>query len=307
VAHLAEARRVHAVAPSTVVYVLNGIAPGSASAFAEANARPVIGDLAELAEWEAFCAASGWNGGAALHFDTGMNRLGFSMDEAAALAPRASKPNHGITLVMSHLACAETPKHPMNERQIQQFREIRTMFRGIPSSLANSTGIFLGGATHCDMVRPGLGLYGGNPTPEHDNPMRPVVELKGRILQVKKVASGSSVGYEAAWTARHPSHIATVAVGYADGYLRAAGATGRQAHAEVVIAGKRCPVIGRVSMDLLAVDVTNIPEKDVHRGDFAILIGAKIGIDDLAAWSGTIGYEVLTSLGRRYTRKYRIG
>ncbi|MBO0758566.1 MAG: alanine racemase, partial [Bradyrhizobiaceae bacterium] len=181
VAHLAEARRVHAVAPEAAVYVLNGIAPGSASGFADAYARPVIGSLAELAEWDAFCRANNWTWGAALHFDTGMNRLGLTYEEAVALSARIKNLDHGITLVMSHLACADNPAHPLNDRQIQQFRDLRVMYRGVTASLANSSGIFLGPTTHCDMVRPGVALYGANPTPSVENPMRPVVELKGRI------------------------------------------------------------------------------------------------------------------------------
>ena len=306
VAQLSEARRVRAVSTGAI-YELNGIAPGSATAFADVNARPVIGTMAELAEWDAFVATSGWDGGVALHFDTGMNRLGFSVDEAAALAPRANRPDHGIALVMSHLACAEAPDHPLNNQQIGLFRELRAMFRGIPCSLANSSGIFLGGATHWDMVRPGMALYGANPTPGRANPMRPAVELKGRVVQVKDVEQGETVGYGAAWTAPRTSRIAIVSVGYADGYFRAAGSSDAKAGAQTVVADKHCPVVGRISMDLLAVDVTNAPLTATRRGHFVTLIGGDIGVDELAAWSGTIGYEVLTNLGRRCTRKYRVG
>src|SRR5262245_11251697 len=299
VAHIAEGRRVRAVAPNAVIYVLNGIAPGSAAAFAEAGLRPVIGNLAELAEWDAFAAASGWKGQHALHFDTGMNRLGFAMEEAPAIAPRASKLDHGIALVMSHLACAETPKHPMNDKQITAFRDLRTLFRGIPASLANSSGIFLGGATHCDMVRPGVALYGANPTPGNYNPMRPVVELKGRIVQIRKVEKGVGIGYGSTWAPDRPSRIAIVSVGYADGYSRTASSTETRHRAEVIIGGRQCPVVGRVSMDLTAVDVTALPDSSVKRGEFATLIGGRIGVDEFAASIGTIGYEVLTNLGDR--------
>jgi alanine racemase len=301
VAHLAEARRVHAVAPETVVYVLNGIAPGSASAFADTYARPVIGSLAELAEWDAFCRANNWTWGAALHFDTGMNRLGLTFEEAVALSARIKNLDHGIMLVMSHLACADNPAHPLNDRQIQQFRDLRVMYRGVTASLANSSGIFLGPATHCDLVRPGVALYGANPTPGLENPMRPVVELKGRIVQLRSLARGASVGYGATWTAEGPSKIAIVAIGYADGYLRATGAS----NAVAIVAGRRCPIAGRISMDLLALDVTDLPENVVRRGDFATLLGEGISVDELAAWGGTISYEVLARLGNRYRRVYR--
>jgi alanine racemase len=299
VAQVGEARRVRAVAPEAIIYVLNGVAPGSAAAFADANARPVIGSLAELAEWDAFCRANNWKNGAALQFDTGMNRLGLASEEAIALSSRAKNLDHGITLVMSHLACADDPSHPLNDRQIQVFRDLRIMYRGVTASLANSSGIFLGPATHCDMVRPGVALYGANPTPGQANPMRPVVNLQGNIALVRNVPRGASVGYGATFIAERPSRIAIVTVGYADGYPRSA--TG----AEAMIAGRRCPVAGRISMDMLALDVTELPENVVRRGDAATLLGEGISVDDLAHWSGTIGYEVLTRLGSRFVRVYR--
>src|SRR5712692_5931587 len=201
VADVTEGRRVRAIAPDAVIYVLNGLMPGSAQAFADDYLRPVINSATELAEWDAFVAGRSWRGGAALHVDTGMNRLGITIDEAVAIAPRIQSENHGFTLLMSHLACAETPDHPMNDRQIRLFREIRIMYRGVASSLANSSGIFLGGTIFCDLVRPGVALYGANPTPEKKNPMRPVVELKGRIIQVRPVNKGESVGYGATFGA----------------------------------------------------------------------------------------------------------
>jgi alanine racemase len=233
-----------------------------------------------------------------------MNRLGLTPEDATAIAPRIQSGNHGIELVMSHLACAETPEHAMNDRQIRAFRDIRIQFRGVPSSLANSSGIFLGGTVHCDLVRPGAALYGINPTPGKRNPMRPVVELKGRILQVRQLKRGDSAGYRGDWTAARPSRLAISAVGYGDGYPRAAATKGRPA-ASVMIAGKRCPLVGRVSMDLMAVDVTDLPEGSARRGDFATLLGIDIGVDDVATAAGTIGYEVLTGLGRRYQRIYK--
>jgi len=302
VAHLAEGRQLRAIAPDADIYALNGLVPGSAAAFADANVRPVIGSLTELAEWDAFCTANGWRGGAALHFDTGMNRLGLAADEAAALAQRTRTPDHGITLVMSHFACAETPSHALNNRQIQLFREIRAMFRGIPSSLANSAVIFLGSSAHGDLVRPGYGLYGGNPTPGSPNPMKPVVGLRARIMQVRTLARGETVGYGATWTAHRPSRIAIVSAGYGDGYLRAASGPEAKAGAEMIVAGARCRVVGRISMDLLAIDITGLPDNAVRRGEWATLLGPELDIDALAAHCGTIGYELLCGLGRRYGR-----
>ena len=305
VADLDEARRVRSVASEPAIYVLNGLLPGTAAAFADIRARPVIGSMVELAEWDAFTSANQWRGGAALHVDTGMNRLGISVNEAAALAPRIRAENHGISLLMSHLACAEQPEHPLNARQINVFREVRILYRGIPSSLANSSGIFLGAAAHCDLVRPGVALYGVNPIPGQSNPMRPVIELQARIAQVRNVPRGETIGYDAAWTAKHATRIAVVAVGYADGYLRAASASDEAPGADAIVAGKRCPLAGRVSMDLLAIDITELPESAARRGDLAILIGDEMTVDALASAAGTIGYEVLTSLGRRYHRVYR--
>jgi alanine racemase len=304
VADISEARRARAAAPNAALYVLNGLLPGTAATFADIGAQPVIGSLVELAEWDAFCSANQWRGGAALHVDTGMNRLGVSVDEAAALAPRIRTENHGITLLISHLACAEQPEHALNQRQIDLFREVRLLYRGIPGSLANSSGIFLGNSAHCDMVRPGAALFGVNPTPGHRNPMHPVIELRARVVQVRNVPKGETIGYNATWTAKHAARIAVVAVGYADGYPRAASASDTTPGSEAVVADTRCPLAGRVSMDLLAVDVTALPENAVRRGDLITLIGATIGVDDLAAAAGTIGYEVLVSLGRRYHRTY---
>jgi alanine racemase len=306
VADLFEARRVRAVTPEPAIYVLNGLMPGTASGVAELHVRPVIGSLSELAEWDAFVSANDWRGGAALHVDTGMNRLGISPEEAGALAARIRAEGHGITLLMSHFACSEEQEHPLNDKQIKLFREIRILYRGIPSSLANSSGVFLGSAAHCDLVRPGAALFGVNPTPGRANPMRPVIDLRGRIVTLRSVKRGETVGYNAGWTAKRDTQLAVVAVGYADGYLRAASASDTRTGADAIIAGLRCTLAGRVSMDLLAVDITDLPEGAVRRGDVATLIGDEISVDHLAANAGTIGYEVLTSLGRRYHRVYKV-
>jgi alanine racemase len=306
VADLSEAKRVRAVAPAPTIYVLNGLMPNTAAIYADVNARPVINSMVELAEWDAFVSGQGLRGGAALHVDTGMNRLGISANEAAALAPRIRAENHGITLLMSHLACAELPEHPLNDQQIRLFREVRILYRGIPSSLANSSGIFLGQTAHCDMVRPGVALYGVNPTPGRTNPMRPVIELRAHILQVRTVPKGETVGYDSNWTAKRATRIAVAAVGYADGYLRAASATDERPGGYAIVSGKLCPLAGRISMDLLAIDITDLPNHTPKRGELVTLIGDEISVDDLAKAAGTIGYEVLTSLGRRYHRVYRV-
>jgi alanine racemase len=307
VATLDEARAARTALPSAALYVLNGLIQNTGEAYAKIDARPVIGDLNELAEWDVFCRRSGWAGGAAIHIDTGMNRLGLTLAEVQGLIPRINAGDHGITLVMSHLACAESLNHPLNSRQLASFREIAGVFSGVPASLSNSSGIFLGAPFQFDLVRPGAALYGVNPTPEADNPMRGVVELKARVVQIRDVERGESVGYGATWTTRRPTRLAIVSAGYADGYLRAGSSNDGTRGAEVIVAGKRCPVAGRISMDLMAIDITDLEKSAVRRGHMVTLIGDGMPVDELAHYLGTIGYEVLTSLGPRYTRVYRGG
>ncbi|HEY2533092.1 MAG TPA: alanine racemase [Xanthobacteraceae bacterium] len=305
VADLAEAQRARTQVPAATIYVLNGFLPDDATAFIELGVRPVINSMTELAEWDAFAASHQWRGGAALHVDTGMNRLGISPEEVLALAPRAQTENHGIALLMSHLACAEIGDHPLNATQIQLFRRLRSAFHGIPASLANSSGIFLGETAHFDIARPGAALYGINPRPGCSNPMRGVVELSGRILQIRRVERGATVGYGATWTAKRDSRIAVATFGYADGLLRAASANDTARGGVAIVAGKPCPFAGRISMDLVCLDVTDLQDAVVRRGDLATFIGAGLSIDDVAASAGTIGYEILTRLGPRCRRIYR--
>jgi len=307
VATLDEAAAVRAALPSATIYTLDGFFQNSGEAYARIDCRPVIGDLNELAEWDVFCRRTGWSGGAAIHIDTGMNRLGLTITEAQGIIPRINAGDHGITLVMSHLVSAEQLNSPINARQLTTFREIASVFSGVPASLSNSSGIFLGAQFQFDMVRPGAALYGVNPTPEADNPMQPVVELKARIVQFRNIERGETVGYGGTWTARRPTRLAIVSAGYADGYFRAASASDGTRGAEVIVAGKRCPVAGRISMDLMAVDVTDLPPNAARRGHMVTLLGEGITVDELAHHFGTIGYEVLTSLGSRYARVYKGG
>src|ERR1700710_1612043 len=307
VATLDEAKNARDALPSAELYVLDGFFQNCGDAFAKLNCRPVIGDLNELAEWDVFCRRSGWSGGAAIHIDTGMNRLGLPLVEANGIVPRINAGDHGITLVMSHLACAESLNHPLNAKQVATFREIASLFSGVPASLSNSSGIYLGPQFQFDMVRPGAALYGINPTPEADNPMQPVVDLKARIVQLRNVERGESVGYGGTWTARRPTKLAIVAAGYADGYFRAASANDGTRGAEVIVAGKRCPVAGRISMDLMAIDITDLPDKTARRGHMVTLLREGMTVDELAHHFGTIGYEVLSSLGSRYARIYKGG
>ncbi len=305
VADLAEARTVRSRAHDATIYVLDGFTPDWGDGFIEINARPVINSTTELAEWDAFVGAHGWQGGAALQVDTGMRRLGISPDEAAALAPRAQTENHGIALLLSHLACAEISDHPLNAKQIELFRELHRLYPSVPASLVNSSGIFLADSAHFDLARPGAALYGVNPTPGRSNPMQNVVELTGRILQLRSVARDETIGYDATWTAKRVTRVAIVALGYADGLLRAGSGTDDRPGGAAIVAGKRCPIVGRISMDLICIDVTDLPDGAVHRGDRATLIGADITLDDVAAAAGTIGYEILTRLGARSHLVYR--
>jgi alanine racemase len=307
VATLDEARQLRAALPQATIYTLNGFFQNTGDSYARIDCKPVIGDLNELAEWDVFCRRSGWSGGAAIHIDTGMNRLGLTIAEAQGIIPRINAGDHGITLVMSHLVSAELVNNPTNARQLSAFREIASLFSNVQSSLSNSSGIYLGAQFQFDMVRPGAALYGVNPTPEADNPMQPAVELKARIVHIRNVERGETVGYGGTWTARRPTRLAIVSAGYADGYFRAASANDGTRGAEVVVAGKRCPIAGRISMDLMAIDITDLPPNAARRGHLVTLIGEGITVDELAHHFGTIGYEVLTSLGRRYARLYKGG
>jgi alanine racemase len=307
VATLDEARIARGALPSAAIYVLDGFLQNCGEVYAKLDAKPVIGDLNELAEWDVFCRRSGWQGGAAVHIDTGMNRLGLTISEAQGIIPRINAGDHGITLVMSHLACAEALHNPFNARQLANFREIASLFSGVPASLSNSSGIFLGPQFQFDLVRPGAGLYGINPTPEADNPMQPVVDLKARILHIRNVEKGETVGYGGTWIARRSTKLAIVSAGYADGYFRAGGSSDGTRGAEVVVCGRRCPIAGRISMDLMGVDISDVEKNAVRRGHMVTLIGEGITVDELAHHFGTIGYEVLTSLGRRFARIYKGG
>jgi alanine racemase len=289
------------------IFILNGLQAGSdpLADYCAHDLAPAIGSPEELERWAAFAARQPTPPPCALHLDTGMNRLGF----ASLTALKSSVERHGLKalgaeLLMSHFVSAEEPDSAINALQIARFDEARAAFRGLPASLANASGVFLKDRPTYDLVRPGYALYGGNPTPGLPNPMRPVVALDVAIQQTRWIEAGDSVGYNQQWTAARRTRLATLLAGYADGLPRGAGATGARAGAEVVIAGRRCPLVGRMSMDLCIADVTNLPEDAAQFGASARLIGDEIGIDEFAARSGTIVYHLLTSLGRRYHRRY---
>ena len=286
--------------PAVSLYVLNGLMPGTEADFVEHNILPVLNALGEIDAWRAEAARRGRALAAAIQLDSGMNRLGLPQAEVTALH-EAPERLEGIvpTLVMSHLACADEPDHPQNAEQLAAFRAAREKLPMAPASLCNSSGIFLGRDYHFDLARPGAAVYGVNPTPEAPSPVLPVVRLTARILQVRAIDAPQSVGYGATYRAAGPARIATVAAGYADGYLRSISGRGR-----AWVDGQEVPVVGRVSMDLLALDVTEIAPDVACAGRMVDLIGPGHGVDELAQEAGTIGYEILTALGRRYHRIY---
>ncbi|WP_172795192.1 alanine racemase [Polycladidibacter hongkongensis] len=307
VAFAEEAARLRPMAPDAVFYVLSGLVPGAAAFYHEHALRPVLNSLEELLEWSSHCHAEGKRLPAALHIDSGMKRLGMSADEVFALDEHGEALEHiDLRLIMSHLACAETPDHPLNAQQLEKFTSLADRFDSVPRSLANSSGIFLGKNYQMDMVRPGIALYGGNPTPQHDNPMRDCLQLEAQVLQVNELNKGESAGYGAAQVAKRATRLATINLGYADGYLRAAsGATGRKKPAIVSIEGHKAPVFGRVSMDTVMIDVSDVPAHLVKRGSIVQVIGPQVPVDSTAHGAQTISYEILTGLGARYQRSYR--
>jgi|SRR5580658_727776 alanine racemase len=284
--------------PECRVALIAGPIPGTAGDIARIPALvPVLNDLGQLRDWRQ--AAPGRE--AMLHLDTGMSRLGLEPGELSRLAAQPDLLS-GVVLagVMSHLACADTPEHPMNSRQRIAFEASSRQLPPAPRSLVASCGIFLGAPYHYDLVRPGAALYGLNPSPGAPNPMIQAIGLKARILQVREIDDGRSVGYGARWTARGPRRIATLGVGYADGILCGAGDRAR-----VYVGSVEIPVIGRVSMDLITVDISAVPRHALDPNDFVDVLGPHYGVDALARDSGTVGYELLTRLGPRLLRVYR--
>lgn len=282
------------------IYVLNGLIPGAEAEYIAHRIFPVLNQPTEIEAWAQTGRARDAAVPAILHVDTGMARLGLTPDDTAALSQTPGCLN-GIDLryVMSHLACASEPENPMNRQQQERFTKIMACFPGVPGSLANSSGIFLGTDYHFTMGRPGAALYGVQPLDGESNRMKQVINLQGKILQCRFVDTDQTVGYGATHIVARRSRIATVGVGYADGYLRSLGS-----RASGYINGTRVPMAGRVSMDLITFDVTDIPEVLCRPGDAIELIGSHHSVDDLAAEAGTIGYEILTSLGARYHRQY---
>ncbi|SNY93846.1 alanine racemase [Cohaesibacter sp. ES.047] len=310
VAHPQEGARARSTLPDATLYALNGLVGDDTDAtmsyYHTHRVRPVLGCYEEIDLWSRYCRSIGEALPCGLHFDTGMNRLGLSKKAAHKLSDAwtTQPPPFTPTLIMSHLACADDPHHPLNSTLLDRFRAIRALFPDIPASLANSAGVFLGPDYHFDLTRPGIALYGGLATSNRPNPMQTVVTLNSRVLSTRHVPKGQSVSYGASEVTKRDSRLAIINMGYADGYLRTGSSSDKRKGARVYIEGYEAPIIGRVTMDLTIIDVTDIPEDAVKRGSWVELFGPHMPIDEVAAIAGTIGYELLTSLGLRSLRRY---
>ena len=299
VAHLGEALDLRPRLPGATICVFNGIAPGAEGEFAENDLVPVLNSLEAVESWTKAARTAG-RLPALLHADTGMSRLGLDDGELERIADEPGLLSGlDIRWFMSHLAVADQPDHPLNELQLERFGAARARLPAMKASLANSSGIFLGSSFHFDLLRPGAALYGVNPTPGQANPMEAVVGLQAPILQLREIDSPGSVGYGASHSITKPTKIVTIAVGYADGYLRSLSNRGR-CH----VGRYELPVIGRVSMDLLTLDASALPAKLARPGTMVEVISGRHPVDAVARDAGTIGYEILTGLGARYARTY---
>lgn len=300
VANLAEAINLRAYTANAIIYVLNGIFKGHLDYFIRHNIRPVLNDLDQVRLWAEISSDN--RPSCAIHFDTGINRLGLSPTETQLFITDSNlRKKLNISLIMSHLACSDDPANPLNARQLADFKAITRHFPAVPASLANSGGILLGPDYHFDLVRPGLLLFGGNPCPRNmggDMPenIKAVFQITGKILQIRALNAGQSVGYGATWTAERPCHIATINIGYADGYLQMFGDCGwAYAH------DTKLAIVGRVSMDMIAVDVTDI---EIETGNDVELLGEHITLEMASEVSTLSQYEILTGVRERYQRIY---
>ncbi|WP_081563166.1 alanine racemase [Parasaccharibacter apium] len=280
--------------PDKRIFVLHGFLTGQPETMVEHGLIPVLNSLEQVRQWRAFCHGEGQDHPAALQFDTGMSRFGVSKDDLRTEVLRGLKP----VLVMSHLACADQPDDPANREQLQRFLAMSAVFPDVPRSLAASSGIFLGADYHFEMVRPGIALYGIPPHGE-SCPLVPAIGLEAQILQVRTVEAGGSIGYGLTYRAERRRRVATVGIGYADGIFRSFARDGALWWGD-----RRLPVLGRISMDSLSIDVTELPDEVAREGVWLTLIGPQQDIATMAECVGTIGYEVLTSLGYRFDRFY---
>lgn len=298
VATLDEALSLRAIDKSAPIAVLGGLFTGAEDTYIAHNITPVLNSPFDIDNWSTQARQKSQKLPAFIHFDTGMNRLGLSAAETSTLLEDQTKLDGlDVQLIMSHFICADNHNSPLTPEQAEKFSHIAKHFPKAKKSLANSPGLFANKSYHYDVARPGYSLYGGNPTPHTDNPMKPVVHLKARILQVRECKKGETIGYGPTYTFDKDTRTATVALGYADGFLRS-----NSNKAKLYYNGIACQVLGRVSMDLTSIDISPLPE--LKQGDWIEVLGDHQSVDDLAATAGTIGYEILTSLGSRYKRHY---
>ncbi len=291
--------------PDAHIFILNGLFAGAGKLYAQHNLMPVINSLPMLDEWLAICLEAGEALPAGFQFDTGMNRLGFRLLDISIVQSRIKETGYQPQVIMSHLACADIPAHEKNNTQRALFQSVIAQFPQIPASLANSAGILGGRENHFQMVRPGISLYGGRAVQGRPNPMAGVVTLEMPLIQIREARTGESVGYGATQTLNRDSRLAIVGAGYNDGMLRSASSSNARSGGFVAIRGKLAPILGRVSMDTIIVDITELAPIIPDPGELIEIIGPNISIDDLADASGTIGYEILTSLHGRFKRFYR--
>jgi alanine racemase len=289
VATAAEGIALRDVIDAPEIYVLDGITATEAPRVAEYDLVPVINCIEQLDAWRPYRSRP-----IAVHVDTGMNRLGFAPDDAQS----AQFDGYEIALLMTHLACADEPGNPRNALQLERFAAVRARFPGVATSIGNSAGALLGPEYRGDVCRPGIALYGGNPFLEPPNTFSAVATLEARILQLRWVPPNEPVGYGGTGTADSRRLVAVIGAGYADGVPRALSG-----HGYVAVVGAGVPIIGRISMDLITIDVTGVAAA-VAVGDWVELVGAQVPVDDVAELAGTNSYEVLTRLGSRSERRY---
>lgn len=312
VATVAEGATLRPHAPEARIFVLSGIWPGQERLVFANDLVPVVASEEQLSFWMSLMAERG-DHPFALHVDTGFNRLGLSLDDALFLADDVTRPaSFDPVLVLSHLACADTPSSPMNRMQLESFQQVVAAFEGVESSLSASAGIFLGPEYHFDLTRPGIALYGGEAVNGVANPMRAVAKAEARVLQIREAKQGQTVSYGGTLRLTRDSRLAIASVGYADGYHRSLSGSGiplremGNSGAHGFVNGHKVPIAGRVTMDLTIFDVTDLPANAIRAGDYIELFGPNMPVDDVARAAGTIGYEMLTGLGLRYERQYLI-
>lgn len=299
VAHLDEGVLLREALPGVEIAILNGLLPDMEAVYHAHDLAPVLNDPGQVQRWLSFCASKGETLPAFLQIDTGMNRLGMTAGEWGALALDPAVAAFPWTALISHLSCADVPDHPLNATQLRLFHAASAMAPHLATSLSASSGSFLGPDFAFDFVRPGAALYGVNPHPGFPNPLRNPVLLDARILQIREIDGGSPVGYGATHKTSDRAKIATIALGYADGFLRSGSG-----HGNVMVGGFAAPIVGRISMDLITIDVTQVPVDVLEKAGWVNVIGDFRTLDEVATDAGSISYEILTSLGERFHRVY---